>query len=125
MGVIVLRFLRSALTQSLSEDYVRTARSCWTVGNHRCTSPCAAQRPKVPTAVVACSLRQFRGGARDRGSVWAIPGLGRLTLDAVITRDYTLIQAIVLVVIVAFFLVNLAVDVIYVLLIRGSDSGDS
>jgi len=53
------------------------------------------------------------GGAVVTESVFAIPGLGRLTVDAILQRDYPVIQGVVLVCSFAYVLVNLLVDVIY------------
>jgi peptide/nickel transport system permease protein len=56
------------------------------------------------------------GGAVVTESVFAIPGLGRLTIDAIVRRDYPVIQGVVLLFSLVYVLVNLAVDVLYTLL---------
>ena len=63
--------------------------------------------------VIGLGIALLIGGAVATESVFAIPGLGRLTIDAILQRDYPVIQAVVLLFSVVYVLVNLAVDVFY------------
>jgi peptide/nickel transport system permease protein len=77
-----------------------------------------ASRPIVPSpvpvvTVIGIGIALLIGGAVVTESVFAIPGLGRLTIDAIVRRDYPLIQGLVVVFSFVYVLVNLLVDVIY------------
>lgn len=111
---IFARFLRAALLGELQADYVRTARSKglkeWqVVGSHVMRN---AMLPFV--TIVGLMLASFVGGAVVTEAVFTYPGLGRLMIQAIGTRDYPLIQGCILVVLVLYVLVNLLVDVLYV-----------
>ena len=77
----------------------------------------ALKNAAVPiVTVIGIGVALLIGGAVVTESVFAIPGLGRLTIDAIVRRDYPLIQGIVLLFSFVYVLVNLAVDVLYTLL---------
>lgn len=112
----VIRITRSAMLDVLGEDYVRTARS-------RGASPGrVVWRHAVPNAlipVVTVSGIEFGyllGGAVLVEQIFALPGLGRMILDAIGQRDYALVQGSVLFVALNFMVVNLLVDLAYVAL---------
>jgi peptide/nickel transport system permease protein len=110
---ILMRQTRSAMLGALSSDYVRTARSkglpgIRVVGVH-------ALRNSLTTVVTVLGL-QLGGlisGAVVTEQIFVIPGFGKLTVDAVLTRNYPVIQAVVLVTVVGYVLVNLLVDIAY------------
>jgi len=66
--------------------------------------------------IIGLGFALLIGGAVVTESVFAIPGLGRLTVDAIIRRDYPVIQGVILIVSGVYVLINLAVDLLYVLL---------
>lgn len=112
----VTRISRSAMLDVLSDDYVRTARS-------KGASPLSVVwRHALPNAlipVVTLSGVEFGyllGGAVIVEQIFALPGLGRLVLDAITQRDYALVQGTVLFIAFNFLLVNLLVDLAYVAL---------
>ena len=112
----VIRITRSAMLDVLGEDYVRTARS-------RGASPGRViWRHAVPNAlipVVTVSGIEFGyllGGAVLVEQIFALPGLGRMVLDAIGQRDYALVQGSILFVALNFMIVNLLVDLAYVAL---------
>ena len=110
---IFARFLRAALLAELRADYVRTARSKglreWdVVGRHVMRN---ALLPFV--TIVGLMLASFVGGAVVTEAVFTYPGLGRLLIQAIGTRDYPLIQGCILFILVLYVSVNLAVDVLY------------
>ena len=77
----------------------------------------ALKNAAVPiVTVIGIGVALLIGGAVVTESVFAIPGLGRLTIDAIVRRDYPMIQGIVLMFSFVYVLVNLAVDLIYVAL---------
>jgi peptide/nickel transport system permease protein len=110
---IFARFLRASLLGELRADYVRTARSKGlregdVVGRHVMRN---AMLPFV--TIVGLMMANFIGGTVVTESVFTYPGLGRLLIQAIGTRDYPLIQGCILFILVVFVLINLLVDVLY------------
>lgn len=110
---IFARFLRASLLGELRADYVRTARSKGlperdVVGRHVMRN---ALLPFV--TIVGLMMATFIGGTVVTEAVFTYPGLGRLLIQAIHTRDYPLIQGCILFILVVFVLINLAVDVLY------------
>ncbi len=110
---IFARFLRASLLGELKADYVRTARSKGlperdVVGRHVMRN---ALLPFV--TIVGLMMATFIGGTVVTEAVFTYPGLGRLLIQAISTRDYPLIQGCILFILVGFVLINLAVDVLY------------
>ena len=110
---IFARFLRASLLGELKADYVRTARSKGlrerdVVGRHVMRN---ALLPFV--TIVGLMMANFIGGSVVTESVFTYPGLGRLLIQAISTRDYPLIQGCILFILLVFVLINLLVDVLY------------
>ncbi|MGA1287166.1 MAG: ABC transporter permease [Rubrivivax sp.] len=110
---IFARFLRASLLGELRADYVRTARAKGlperdVVGRHVMRN---ALLPFV--TIVGLMMATFIGGTVVTEAVFTYPGLGRLLIQAIGTRDYPLIQGCILFILVVFVLINLAVDVLY------------
>ena len=110
---IFARFLRASLLGELKADYVRTARSKGlperdVIGRHVMRN---ALLPFV--TIVGLMMATFIGGTVVTEAVFTYPGLGRLLIQAISTRDYPLIQGCILFILVGFVLINLAVDVLY------------
>ena len=107
------RLVRSAMLDSLQQDYIRTARAKG-VSERAILYRHALRNALIPyvtsTGIMAGYLL---GGAIVVEQVFAIPGLGRLILGAIAERNYPLIQATILVVTFTFVLVNFAVDLLY------------
>ncbi|HEX4892125.1 MAG TPA: ABC transporter permease [Hyphomicrobiaceae bacterium] len=113
---LIARITRAAMLEVLSQDYVRTARAKG-VGQGSILFLHALKNAAVPiVTVIGIGVALLIGGAVVTESVFAIPGLGRLTIDAIVRRDYPVIQGIVLMFSFIYVLVNLAVDLIYTLL---------
>ncbi len=110
---ILTRFIRSSVLEVLAEDYVRTAdgkglRRRVVVTRH------VLRNALIPVVtVVAVQLASLLGGVIVVEVLFAWPGLGRLTYDAVEARDYPVLQGAVLFVAALFLVVNLLVDVLY------------
>ncbi|MBQ1023560.1 ABC transporter permease [Micromonospora sp. C95] len=110
---ILTRFIRSSMLEVLSEDYVRTAeakglRTRVVVLRH------VLRNALIPVVtVVAVQLASLLGGVIVIEVLFAWPGIGRLTYDAVAARDYPVLQGAVLLVAALFLLVNLLVDILY------------
>jgi ABC-type dipeptide/oligopeptide/nickel transport system permease component len=110
------RLTRSVMLEVLGQDYVRTARAKGlkerlVIGKH------ALKNALIPLVTVAGMQFGFLiGGTVIIETVFAWPGVGRLVVQAIFSRDYPLVQAAVLVLAVIFVMVNLAVDLLYLVL---------
>ena len=110
---IIARLTRAAMLEVLAQDYVRTARAKgaaeWAVVARH-----ALANALIPiVTVVGVQAGYLLGGAVLTETVFAWPGLGTLVVQGILARDVPLVQGAVLVIAVAFVLVNLAVDVLY------------
>jgi peptide/nickel transport system permease protein len=113
---LIARITRASMLEVLQQDYIRTARSKG-MGQRGILFVHALKNAAVPiVTVIGIGIALLIGGAVVTESVFAIPGLGRLTVDAILRRDYPVIQGIVLLFSFVYVLVNLAVDVLYTLL---------
>jgi ABC-type dipeptide/oligopeptide/nickel transport system permease component len=110
---VLTRFIRSALLEVLNEDYIRTARAkglpgAAVVRRH------ALRNALIPViTVLGIQVGRLLGGAVIVEAVFAWPGMGRLAVQAILTRDYTIVQAALLLLVTAFIVVNLIVDIAY------------
>lgn len=114
-GSILTRFIRSATLESNGQDFARTARA---KGLYESTvmRDHVLRNAMVPIITVAgIQLASLLGGVIVVEVVFAWPGLGRLTYDAVLARDYTVVQGAVLLVAAIFLAANLIVDLLYAL----------
>src|SRR5580704_13073525 len=113
---LLARITRATMLDVLNQDYVRTAKAKG-VGQRAVLFVHALKNAAVPIiTVIGNGVALLIGGAVLTESVFAIPGLGRLTLDAILRRDYPVIQGVVLLFSVSYVLVNLLVDLLYTLL---------
>jgi peptide/nickel transport system permease protein len=113
MGAVVLRTARSAMLDALGADYVRTARAKGlgppaVVAGHALRNSLI-----VVVTILGIQVGYLLGGAVVVEEIFAVPGLGRLLLNAINQRDYALVQGAVLVVALLFVAVNALVDVLY------------
>ena len=112
---LIARITRASMLEVLQQDYVRTARAKG-LGQRNILFVHALKNAAVPiVTVIGLGVALLIGGAVVTESVFAIPGLGRLTIDAILRRDYPVIQGIVLLFSFLYVLVNLMVDVTYTL----------
>jgi peptide/nickel transport system permease protein len=113
MAAILIRILRASLLRAMTEDYVQTARAkglperrVWLKHTLR----------NALTSVVTIMSLQFGSvlaGSLITETIFSWPGLGRLTIQAIQTRDYPLVQGCVLVIAVSYILVNFITDLVY------------
>lgn len=109
----VTRVSRSAMLDVLSDDYVRTARSKG-VPERRVIWRHALPNALVPVVTLSgIEFGYLLGGAVIVEQIYALPGLGRLVLEAILQRDYALVQGSVLFIALNFMIVNLLVDLAY------------
>ena len=113
LSAVITRTLRSSLLEALAEDYVRTARAKG-VSERSILRRHALRNGLIPVVtVLGLQLGGLIGGAVITEYVFALPGVGRLVVDAVFARDYPLVQGVVLLIAVGFILSNLVVDLVY------------
>lgn len=113
---LIARVTRAAVSEALTEDYVRTARAKG-LRESAVLLRHALANAAVPVAtVIGIGVALLIGGVVVTETVYAIPGLGSLTVDAVLNRDFPLIQGLVLCFSVLYVAVNLAVDLAYLAL---------
>ena len=110
---LLARMTRASVIEVLGEDYIRTARAKGLSGRVILIRH-ALRNAAVPiVTVIGLGVALLIGGVVVTESVYNIPGLGRLTVDAVLARDYPVIQAIILLFSFTYVIVNLLIDLTY------------
>lgn len=113
---LIARMTRASMLSVLGEDYIRTAFAKG-LAPRRVLLRHALKNASLPVVtIIGIGFALLIGGAVVTESVFALPGLGRLTVDAIIRRDYPVIQGVILVVSGVYVLINLGVDLLYVVL---------
>lgn len=113
---LLARMTRTSVLEVLNEDYVRTARAKG-LPNLKILVRHALRNAAVPiVTVIGLGIATLLGGVVVTESVFNIPGLGRLTVDAVLARDYPTVQAVILLFSVAYVVINLVIDIVYTFL---------
>src|SRR5689334_4546825 len=113
LAAVVTRTLRSSMLEALAEDYVRTARAKG-LSEGRVVRGHVLRNALIPVVtVLGLQLGTLIGGAVITEYVFALPGVGRLVVDAVFARDYPLVQGVVLLIALGFIVCNLLVDMLY------------
>jgi len=116
LAAVIMRQTRSSMLDALETDYIRTARAkglqertvIWVHGLRNSLI--------VVITIVGLQLGALISGAVVTERIFALPGFGKLTVDAVFQRDYPVIQAVVLVTATAYIVINLLVDLLYSLI---------
>jgi peptide/nickel transport system permease protein len=110
---LIARITRASMLEVLGEDYIRTAHAKG-VGERAVLTRHALRNAAVPiVSVIGLGIALLISGVVITESVFNLPGLGRLTVDAVLARDYPVIQGVILLFSAIYILINLAVDVSY------------
>jgi peptide/nickel transport system permease protein len=113
LSASVMRLVRSAMVEVLEQDYIRTARSMglperfilWTL---------AFKNVLIPVVtILGLQIGRLMGGAVVTETIFALPGIGRLAVNSIFTRDYPPVQAVVLVMALSVLLTSLLVDILY------------
>jgi peptide/nickel transport system permease protein len=113
---LIARITRTSVLEVLNADHVRTARAKG-LGDLTVLLRHVLRNAAVPiVTVIGLGVALLIGGVVVTESVYAIPGLGRLTVDAVLARDYPTVQAVILLFSVVYVLINLVVDLSYTFL---------
>jgi peptide/nickel transport system permease protein len=115
-AALIARITRASMLDVLAQDYIRTAHAKG-LSNEKVLLRHALKNAAVPIAtIIGIGVALLIGGVVVTETVFAIPGLGRLTVDAILRRDYPIIQGIILIFSAAYVVVNLLVDLSYAFL---------
>jgi len=115
-SALIARITRASMLDVLAQDYIRTAQAKG-LGNGRMLLGHALKNAAVPiVTIIGIGVALLISGVVVTETVFAIPGLGRLTVDAILRRDYPIIQGVILIFSGAYVLINLLVDLSYTLL---------
>lgn len=116
LAAITTRLTRSAMLDEINKDYVDTARSLG-LSERQVVFKYTLRNALIPTVTVAgLQFGNLLGGTVVIEAIFAWPGIGLTLYDAIVSRDYPMVQASVLILATAFVLVNLLVDLTYRLL---------
>ena len=116
IAALIARITRASMLDVLAQDYIRTAQAKG-LPNEQVLIGHALKNAAVPiVTIIGIGVALLIGGVVVTETVFAIPGLGRLTVDAILRRDYPIIQGVILIFSAAYVLVNLLVDLSYALL---------
>lgn len=113
---LIARVTRAAVSEALTEDHVRTARAKGLAERAVLLRHALANVAVPIVTVIGIGIALLIGGVVVTETVFAIPGLGQLTVDAVLSRDFPVIQGVILLFSVVYVLINLLIDLSYVLL---------
>lgn len=113
---LIARVTRASVSEALTEDYIRTARAKGIAESAVLLRHALANAAVPIVTVVGIGIALLIGGVVVTETVYAIPGLGSLTVDAVLNRDFPVIQGLVLLFSVSYVLINLCVDLSYLFL---------
>ena len=115
-AALIARITRASMLDVLAQDYIRTAQAKG-LGSQQVLIGHALKNAAVPiVTIIGIGVALLIGGVVVTETVFAIPGLGRLTVDAILRRDYPIIQGIILIFSGAYVLINLLVDLSYTLI---------
>lgn len=113
LAAVVMRQTRAAMLGSLSADYVRTARAKGLSRRQVIVGHALRNSLVTVVTVLGLQLGHLISGAVVTEQIFVLPGFGKLTIDAVFSRDYAMVQGVVLFTSTAYILVNLLVDLAY------------
>jgi peptide/nickel transport system permease protein len=128
LAAVLMRQTRNAMIEVLSADYVRTARAKG-LAQRAVVLRHALRNGLIPVVtILGLQMGALMGGAVVTEQIFVLPGFGRLIVEAVFTRDYPVVQGVVLLTASSYVLINLMVDVSYTVLnprirIRGAADG--
>jgi peptide/nickel transport system permease protein len=112
---LIARVTRAAVLEVLREDYVRTAHAKGLAARLILTRHVLRNAAVPVITIIGIGFAALLGGVVVTETVFSIPGLGRLTADSILRRDYPVVQALILLFSTVYVVVNLAVDIAYVL----------
>lgn len=112
---LIARITRASMLEAINQDYIRTAHAKG-LGIIPILFRHALRNASVPiVTTVGIGIALLIGGVVVTESVFAIPGLGRLTADSILRRDYPIVQGVILIFSAIYVLINLTIDIIYII----------
>ncbi len=116
LAAVVMRQLRSSMVEVLAADFVRTAQAKGLAARAVLVRH-ALRNAVIPVVtVMGIQMGTLLGGAVITETIFAVPGLGQLAVNAIYTRDYPMLEGVVMTSALAILLINLLVDVVYSLI---------
>ena len=115
-AALVARVTRASVSEAMTEDYIRTARAKGLKEQAVLIRHALANAAVPIVTVVGIGVALLIGGVVVTETVFAIPGLGSMTVEAVLNRDFPVIQGLVMMFSLAYVLINLMVDISYLFL---------
>jgi peptide/nickel transport system permease protein len=113
---LIARITRASVLEVLSQDHIRTARAKG-LPSWRLLFAHALPNAAVPiVTIIGVGIALLLGGVAVTESVFAVPGLGRLVVDAILSRDYPVIQGVLLIFSATYVIINLLIDLLYVVI---------
>lgn len=113
LAAVLARYTRTTVQEAMGQDYIRTARAKGLSGRHVVIRH-ALRNSLIPVVtIMALQVGQILAGAVVIERVFTRPGLGRLVVDAVLNRDYLIVQSTLVILVVIFVVVNLVADMAY------------
>jgi peptide/nickel transport system permease protein len=113
MAALLTRILRASLLQTIQEDFVRTARAKGLAESQVWLKHMLRNALLSVVTIMSLQFGSLLAGSLITETIFSWPGIGRLTVQAIQTRDYPLVQGCVLVIAVAYVLVNFLTDILY------------
>jgi peptide/nickel transport system permease protein len=113
MSAILVRILRASLLQAIGEDYVKTARAKGLRETRVWLKHVLRNALLSVVTIMSLQLGGLLAGSLITETIFSWPGIGRLTVQAIQTRDYPLVQGCVLVIAASYVLINFAADLLY------------
>ncbi|MDX6751229.1 ABC transporter permease [Geminicoccaceae bacterium 1502E] len=113
---LIARITRASMLEVLSQDHIRTARAKGLPARQLLFDHALPNSAVPIVTIIGVGVALLLGGVVVTESVFAIPGLGRLVVDAILHRDYPVIQGVLLLFSLVYVFVNLAVDLLYVVI---------
>jgi peptide/nickel transport system permease protein len=115
-SALIIRFTRASMLDVLGDDYIRTARATG-LPEYRVILKHALRNALIPVlTVIGLTAALLLGGAVVTETVFGLPGIGNLVVSAVLRRDYPVIQGALMVIAAMYVLVNLAIDLAYLVI---------
>jgi peptide/nickel transport system permease protein len=116
LAALVMRLLRSSMLDVLGTEYIRTAQAKG-LADRVVVLRHALKNAMIPVVtIMGLQLNGLLGGAVITEQIFGVPGIGRLAIESILTRDYPMVQGVVLFSALAIVLVNFGVDVLYSML---------
>jgi peptide/nickel transport system permease protein len=113
LAALVMRLLRSSMLEVLGSEFIRTAQAKG-LSDKVVIVKHALKNAMIPVAtVMGLQLGGLLGGAVITEQIFAVPGIGRLAIESILTRDYPMVQGVVLCSATAIVFVNFTVDILY------------